>query len=253
MTENNKVVYDGQTLIDLTQDDVTQADVRQGVYFHDASGVRSQGTMIQSDEIFWAEYGTTTSAEIESAYQDGKEVCCVRSNRIYYLVYRDSATKHDFHCPALGNGYRISCDNDSWTYGTLAYITTATATPTANTVSKFDSSAHMNSTDMSSQEVEDFVDGLNVSRINELITVESFSNSVTLSNSDYAVGSIDVSKTGYTPLGVVQVKSAANTVIFVVTTYYLNGNTLNYTLRRINGATTTTETSTFTVLYVFNP
>jgi len=45
MTENNKVVYDGQTLIDLTQDDVTASDVRNGVYFHSADGVRGQGTL----------------------------------------------------------------------------------------------------------------------------------------------------------------------------------------------------------------
>ena len=51
MTEYNKVIYDGQTLIDLTQDDVTQADVRQGVYFHDSAGVRSQGTLAESDYI----------------------------------------------------------------------------------------------------------------------------------------------------------------------------------------------------------
>lgn len=42
------------------------------------------------------------------------------------------------------------------------YITgvTSTSTPTASTISKFDSSAHMNSTDMTSQEVSDFVDSL---------------------------------------------------------------------------------------------
>ena len=37
---------------------------------------------------------------------------------------------------------------------------TSTSTPTANTISKFDSSAHMNSADMTSQEVSDFVDSL---------------------------------------------------------------------------------------------
>lgn len=38
-----------------------------------------------------------------------------------------------------------------------------TSVPTADTLAKFDSDAHMNSTDMTSQEVDDFVDGLNVS------------------------------------------------------------------------------------------
>lgn len=85
MTEYNKVVYDGQTLIDLTQDDVQASDVRNGVYFHSADGVRSQGTLA------------------------------------------------------------------------------STSVPTADTIAEWDSDAHMNSEDMTSQEVDDFVDGLNVS------------------------------------------------------------------------------------------
>jgi hypothetical protein len=38
---------------------------------------------------------------------------------------------------------------------------TSTSTPTASTIAEFDSSSYMNSTDMTSQEVDDFVDGLN--------------------------------------------------------------------------------------------
>lgn len=37
---------------------------------------------------------------------------------------------------------------------------TSTSVPTANTISEFDSTAHMNSTDMTAQEVQDFVDNL---------------------------------------------------------------------------------------------
>lgn len=81
MTENNKVIYDGQTLIDLTQDDVTASDVRNGVYFHNSAGVRGQGTLA------------------------------------------------------------------------------STSVPTASTIAEWDNDAHMNSTDMSAQEIQDFVDG----------------------------------------------------------------------------------------------
>lgn len=42
----------------------------------------------------------------------------------------------------------------------VLYYRGGTATPTANSISKFDSDAHMNSTDMTQQEVEDFVDSL---------------------------------------------------------------------------------------------
>lgn len=42
----NKVVYGNQTLIDLTNDDVTPEDVANGVYFHNASGERKMGTYV---------------------------------------------------------------------------------------------------------------------------------------------------------------------------------------------------------------
>ena len=40
----SKVAYDGQTLIDLTQDTATESDVASGKYFHKADGTRVQGT-----------------------------------------------------------------------------------------------------------------------------------------------------------------------------------------------------------------
>lgn len=46
MTEINKVVYNGETLIDLTEDTVTEADVASGKTFHAASGEQKIGTLI---------------------------------------------------------------------------------------------------------------------------------------------------------------------------------------------------------------
>lgn len=40
----NKVVYDGTTLIDLTNTTASASDVASGKYFYTASGVRTQGT-----------------------------------------------------------------------------------------------------------------------------------------------------------------------------------------------------------------
>lgn len=48
----------------------------------------------------------------------------------------------------------------------LSYITSSTSIPTASETAKFDSSAHMNSTDMTSQEVDDFVSSLDVTGLN---------------------------------------------------------------------------------------
>lgn len=40
-------------------------------------------------EVFWAEYGVTTAAEIDAAVTDGKEVVCKYSERLYRLSYFD--------------------------------------------------------------------------------------------------------------------------------------------------------------------
>lgn len=42
----NIVIYGNSTLIDLSQDTATQADVAQGKYFHLPTGERVQGTAI---------------------------------------------------------------------------------------------------------------------------------------------------------------------------------------------------------------
>lgn len=63
-----------------------------------------------------------------------------------------------------------SANDNSTKVATTAYvdaaIPTSTATPTASTAAAFDSSAHMNSTDMTSTEITNFVNDLNVSNIN---------------------------------------------------------------------------------------
>ena len=65
-------------------------------------------------EVFWATYGTTTSAQIETAYQAGKVCCVIYSDRVYTLGVRTSSTKHTF-CLANGNTiYTVVCNNNSW-------------------------------------------------------------------------------------------------------------------------------------------
>lgn len=49
----NKVVYEGDTLIDLTNDTVTEADVMQGVTFHSADGVARVGTASGGGSSNW--------------------------------------------------------------------------------------------------------------------------------------------------------------------------------------------------------
>ena len=62
-TPRNKVVYAGETLIDLTEDTVTPATLKSGVTAHDASGAKITGTLDttppeESDINFWDYDGT---------------------------------------------------------------------------------------------------------------------------------------------------------------------------------------------------
>ncbi len=90
----------------------------------------------------------------------------------------------------------------------------ATATPTASKKSKFDSDAHMNSTDMTTgadSELEDFIDGLNVSG-GEFIKVKDYSYSYSnlTANTSLTITASQLgfdTPTGYAPIGVVTVES----------------------------------------------
>ena len=65
---NNKVVYDGATLIDLTSDTVTPETLLTGATAHDASGVQITGTAgggtpsLQSKSVTYTANGTATIA-----------------------------------------------------------------------------------------------------------------------------------------------------------------------------------------------
>ena len=110
---NNKVVFGDETLIDLTGDTVTPADLAQGVTAHDASGQQIQGTAtpggatslddLSDVEItnplfgqglffdgtkwvnfrsgfFVASYGNSTYAEVLAAYKANLMVYCRASS-----------------------------------------------------------------------------------------------------------------------------------------------------------------------------
>ena len=51
LTKPNKIVYGGQTLIDLTEDTVTPETLKQGVTAHDAAGEIITGTLVPSGGV----------------------------------------------------------------------------------------------------------------------------------------------------------------------------------------------------------
>lgn len=83
---------------------------------------------VHENNIFWATYGTTTSAEIEVAYQAGKEILCLHTNgSVLQLANRSSATKHLFGSMYPSGGvyvYLVACENDAWSGYTRTLIAT---------------------------------------------------------------------------------------------------------------------------------
>ena len=92
-----------------------------------------------SDKVFRAVHGTTTSAQIEAAYQANKAIYCVYSDRVYWMTYRSSSTNHQFVSWYSSTRYSISCSSNTWSdsISSTSYAPLAspalTGTPTAPT------------------------------------------------------------------------------------------------------------------------
>jgi hypothetical protein len=66
-------------------------------------------------EVFWATYGTTTNAQIETAYTAGKVVLVEHNDMIATLTIISVGDDFAEFCAAYGNFlYTISCESDSW-------------------------------------------------------------------------------------------------------------------------------------------
>ena len=95
-TAKNKVVYAGETLIDLTEDTVTPATLKSGVTAHDASGAKITGTLDttppkESDINFWDYDGTL----------------------LYSWTFAELATKTEL--PPLPSHDGLVCQGWNWT------------------------------------------------------------------------------------------------------------------------------------------
>lgn len=76
-----------------------------------------------SDQVFWATYGTTTSAQIEAAYQAHKVIKCERNGLVYNLCDRATATEHYFSTVKDDEMLYLSCENGVWGYDSVTPLT----------------------------------------------------------------------------------------------------------------------------------
>lgn len=77
------------------------------------------GVGAEGGGVFVATYGTTTSAEIEAAYQAGKNVLCRNGNYTAVLLARRSASSYSFGTVTFASNnrimsYRFNCESDTW-------------------------------------------------------------------------------------------------------------------------------------------
>ncbi len=113
--------------------------------------------------IFVCEYGVTSFADALVAYNAGKRLVCHYNDGandfFVWLVICDSESTYFWFEVTSGDKRMEFClDQNGWTRSEYP----ASAIPIARRISKFNSDSRMNSTDMTSQEVEDFVDDLDV-------------------------------------------------------------------------------------------
>ena len=75
-------------------------------------------TLSLSSEIFWATYGTTTKAEINTALSAGKVVMCTYDNCVYTLLILGNATYYYFYSPNAGGCRYLSLNKttSAWSY-----------------------------------------------------------------------------------------------------------------------------------------
>ena len=77
----NKVIYGGDTLIDLTQDDVTRASVLNGIKFHLPSGEATTGTCEYDADTSDANAVAAELLSGKTAYVNGSKITGTMPNR----------------------------------------------------------------------------------------------------------------------------------------------------------------------------
>lgn len=158
-----KDAYDEDAIILCTVDDSGNTVICQLAYYDDANGIfyfaqpQSDGfylAFIGSDDTWDDSYFQFASTDTATELRNG---------------LMDALDKQKLDNIESGAEVNVQSDWDQSVNTADDYIKnkpTITSTPTANEVAEFDSNARMNSEDMSSQDVDDFVASLNATAIN---------------------------------------------------------------------------------------
>jgi hypothetical protein len=83
-------------------------------------------------KVFWATYGTTTSAQINAADSAGKIVMCKRTGSVYLMVFNEE-NYAIFTCVDSDSKtvYSLICNESTWSNSSLAIPYPSSATPQA--------------------------------------------------------------------------------------------------------------------------
>lgn len=80
------------------------------------------GAVTIEGEVFIAEYGVTSYADVLAAYNAGKAVFAKRNSEFYELGYYESGTKFEFYLTRLTLTKRISVASSGWNAGELILV-----------------------------------------------------------------------------------------------------------------------------------
>lgn len=136
----NKVVYDGTTLIDLTEDTVTADTLLQGVTAHDKSGNIITGTLDMTDYIIEDEvrgnwkYRKWNSGRIEAWYHKdlNTQYTFSRASSSSYYYTNSSWVNFQINLPS---GLFSAVENAICNISTNGYISASVSSATATAVS----------------------------------------------------------------------------------------------------------------------
>lgn len=126
LPSRNKIIYGNETLIDLTSDTATEADVASGKTFHLASGKQATG-VFSPPTLSKATATTTGTSTREVSFTVSKEpswfmmICsstntASRSDRVQHILYNGTTTTTYY-----GNGSTAGTITTSTSYGSFSY------------------------------------------------------------------------------------------------------------------------------------